>query len=239
MGNGFQPISRIENLDAIVIICYTATVLSLEPALLEFIKSVYSLMQWPGVVALMAIESACIPIPSEVIMPLAGWMLVKEHGLTAIYSLAAGAYGALGCTVGSVVAYVVGIKGGRPFLERYGQYILISRHDLELADRWFERHGDWVIFVTRLLPVVRTFISLPAGIARMHPGKFLVYTFAGSLIWCAGLAYGGFLLGEHWEELRAVMRPFDPLIVAVIIVLIGYYIYRHIRRARSNSSGKS
>jgi membrane protein DedA with SNARE-associated domain len=214
-------------------------VLGLEQALLEFIKSVYSLIQWPGVVALMAIESACIPIPSEVIMPLAGWMLVKEHGLTAIYSLVAGAYGALGCTVGSAIAYIVGIKGGRPFLEKYGKYILISRHDLDLADRWFKRNGDWAIFVTRLLPVVRTFISLPAGIARMHLGKFLAYTFIGSLIWCAALAYGGFLLGEHWEELRTVMRPFDPLIVAVIIVLIGYYIYRHIRRARSNSSGKS
>jgi membrane protein DedA with SNARE-associated domain len=229
----------VRELDAITAICYTATVLSLEQQLLQFIQSVYSIMQWPGVVALMAIESACIPIPSEIIMPLAGWMLVKEHGLTAIYSLAAGAYGALGCTVGSVVAYVVGIKGGRPFLERYGRYILISRHDLDRADRWFERNGDWAIFVTRLLPVVRTFISLPAGIARMHLVKFLVYTFTGSLIWCTALAYGGFLLGEHWEELRAVMRPFDPLIVAIIIALIGYYIYRHIRRVRSHSSGKS
>lgn len=172
-------------------------------------------------------------------MPLAGWMLVKESGLTAIYSLVAGGYGALGCTIGSVIAYVIGIKGGRPFLERYGKYILISHHDLDQADRWFKRNGDWAIFVTRLLPVVRTFISLPAGIARMHLGKFLIFTFTGSLIWCAGLAYGGFLLGEHWEELRAVMRPFDPLIVAVILVLIGYYIYRHIRRIMSNSSGKS
>lgn len=226
-------------LDAIVIICYTATVLALEQALLEFIQSVYSLIQWPGVVALMAIESAGIPIPSEVIMPLAGWMLVKEPGLSAIYSLAAGAYGALGCTIGSVIVYIVGIKGGRPFLERYGKYILISRHDLDQADGWFTRNGDWAIFITRLLPVVRTFISLPAGIARMHLVKFLVYTFIGSLIWCTGLAYGGFLLGEHWEELRTVMRPFDPLIVAVIIVFIGYYIYRHIRRVRSKSSDKS
>ena len=188
-------------------------------------------MQWPGVVALMAIESACIPIPSEVIMPLAGWMLVKEHGLTAVYSLAAGAYGALGCTIGSVIAYVVGIKGGRPFLERYGKYILVSRHDLDLADRWFKRNGDWAIFVTRLLPVVRTFISLPAGIGRMNLVKFTAYTFLGSFIWSTALAYGGYQLGEHWEQLRAVMRPFDPLIAVIIIALLGLYIYRHTRRA--------
>jgi membrane protein DedA with SNARE-associated domain len=214
-------------------------VLSIEQALLEFIQSVYSLMQWPGVVALMAIESACIPVPSEIIMPLAGWMLIKEPGLPSIYNLVAGAYGALGCTIGSVIAYVVGTKGGRPILERYGRYILISRHDLDLADHWFKRNGDWAIFVTRLLPVVRTFISLPAGIARMPLVKFLAYTFTGSLIWCSGLAYGGFLLGEHWEDLRTVMRPFDPFIIAVIVILIGYYIYRHIRQARANSSGKS
>ena len=134
-------------------------------------------MGWPGVVVLMAVESACIPVPSEIIMPFAGWMLIKERALSATVTIAAGAYGALGNTIGSAIAYGVGMWGGRPFLERYGKYVLISKHDLELADRWFMKSGSWAIFASRLLPVVRTFISLPAGIARMHFIKFLIYTF--------------------------------------------------------------
>jgi membrane protein DedA with SNARE-associated domain len=189
-------------------------------------------MGWPGVVLLMAIESACIPLPSELIMPLAGWMLIEKQSLEALYILVAGAYGALGCTIGSIVAYGVGIWGGRPFLNKFGKYVLISRHDLDLADRWFYRSGSWVIFVSRLLPVVRTFISLPAGIARMHFIKFSIYTFLGSFIWCAGLAYGGYKMGEHWEQIRDAMRPFDPLFVALIIILIAWYIYRHLRHSK-------
>jgi membrane protein DedA with SNARE-associated domain len=205
-------------------------VLSLEQELLYFINHTYGLIQWPGVVALMAIESACIPLPSELIMPLAGWMLIKEESLSAVYTLVAGAYGALGNTIGSAIAYGVGMRGGRPFLEKYGKYILISRHDLDLADRWFNRHGSWAIFISRLLPVVRTFISLPAGIARMHFVKFLIYTFLGSFPWSVGLAYGGYQLGEHWERIRTIMRPFDPIIGALIIALIAFYIYRHLKR---------
>ncbi len=209
----------------------------LEQELLHFIEHIYTLIQCPGVVALMAIESACIPLPSELIMPIAGWMLIKEQSLSATYTLVAGAYGALGCSIGSIIAYVVGIWGGRPFLEKYGKYILISRHDLDLADRWFDKSGSWAIFVSRLLPVVRTFISLPAGIARMHLVKFLIYTFLGSFIWCAGLAYGGYQLGEHWEQIRAVMRPFDVPIIGAILVLLALYVYRHIKKARSNHKG--
>ena len=204
----------------------------LEQALLDFISNIYTSMHWPGVVALMAIESACIPLPSELIMPLAGWMLIKEQFLPVTYTLLAGVYGALGCVIGSVIAYGIGMWGGRPFLEKYGKYILISGRDLNLADRWFEKSGDWTIFVSRLLPVVRTFISLPAGIARMHFAKFLIYTFLGSFIWCAGLAYGGYLLGEHWEEIRTVMRPLDPLIGVLIVALIAFYIYRHIKHSK-------
>ena len=203
---------------------------SLEQELLYFISQTYGLIQWPGVVALMAIESACIPLPSELIMPLAGWMLIKEESLSAIYTLVAGVYGALGNTIGSAIAYGVGMRGGRPFLEKYGKYILISRHDLDLADRWFNKHGSWAIFASRLLPVVRTFISLPAGIARMHFVKFLIYTFLGSFLWSVGLAYGGYQLGEHWEQIRTVMRPFDPLIGVLIVALIAFYIYRHLKQ---------
>lgn len=211
--------------------------LTLEQELLSFISSLYQLIQWPGVVLLMAAESACIPVPSELIMPLAGWMLVKERALSASYVLVAGFYGALGNTLGSAIAYAVGMWGGRPFLEKYGKYLLISRHDLDLTDRWFERRGNWSVFVSRLLPVVRTFISLPAGIARMHFIQFLIYTFIGSFIWSLGLAYGGYLLGEHWEQLRTVMRPFDPLVIAILLALMGYYVYRHIKRSAGDRRG--
>lgn len=202
---------------------------SVEQELLYFISYTYTLMQWPGVVALMAIESACIPFPSEVIMPFAGWMLIRDQSLPATYTLVAGVYGALGNSIGSALAYGAGMWGGRPFLEKYGRYILISHHDLDMADRWFNRYGSWSIFLSRLLPVIRTFISLPAGIAKMHFIKFLVYTFLGSFIWSAGLAYGGYRLGEHWEQIRAIVRPFDPIILAIIIVFIAFYIYRHLR----------
>ena len=219
--------------DAMVLICYTPVVASLEQGLLYVISYIYDLMQWPGVVALMALESACIPIPSELVMPLSGWMLIKGRSLPAIHTLVAGAYGALGCVIGSVIAYGVGMWGGRPLLEKYGRYILVSHRDLELADRWFDRYGSWSIFLSRLLPVVRTFISLPAGVARMHFIKFLIYTFVGSLIWCTGLAYGGYYLGEHWEQIRTTMRPFDPLIIAVIIAFIAFYVYRHIKQSKT------
>jgi membrane protein DedA with SNARE-associated domain len=208
-------------------------VTSLEQHILNFVASTYTLMQWPGVVALMAIESACIPFPSEIIMPLAGWMLIDAKSLPAIFVLAAGAWGALGNTIGSVIAYYVGLWAGRPFLDKYGRYVLLSQRDLELSDRWFARSGNWTVFVSRLLPLVRTYISLPAGIARMNIIKFIIFTFTGSFIWSTALAYGGYKLGEHWEELRAAMRPLDPVFIALIVVLIALYVYRHIRHARA------
>jgi membrane protein DedA with SNARE-associated domain len=206
--------------------------LAIEQVILDFIRNTYELIGWPGVIALMALESACIPVPSEIIMPFAGWMLIKEESLAVMFILLAGVYGALGNTIGSVIAYLVGMWGGRPLLERYGKYILVYRHDLEMADRWFVRSGSWSIFVSRLLPVVRTFISLPAGIARMNFVRFLVYTFIGSFIWSVGLTYGGYLLGVHWEQVRSVMRPFDPFFVIIIMAALAFYIYRHVKKAR-------
>jgi membrane protein DedA with SNARE-associated domain len=216
--------------------CYTRRVTGLEQAILDFITATYNLLQWPGVVALMAIESALIPFPSELIMPLAGWLLIRDMSLPVSYVFAAGAYGALGNTIGSLIAYAVGMWAGRPLLDRYGRYILLSQHDLDMTDRWFKRSGGWTVFVSRLLPVVRTYISLPAGIAGMNIIKFTVYTFTGSFIWSTALAYGGYQLGEHWEQIRSAMRPFDPAIIAIIILLIILYIYRHVRRAGGGSS---
>lgn len=188
-------------------------------------------MEWPGVVLMMAIESAAIPLPSELIMPFAGWLLVKERGHGEEWLLLAALFGAIGNVLGSWVAYYVGAWGGRPLVEKYGKYILISRHDLDLADRFFARWGNLAVFGSRLLPVVRTFISVPAGISRMPIVQFTLYTFAGAFIWSLGLAWGGFVLGENWEDLRDWMRPADIPILIVITVLVGWYVYRHVKRA--------
>ncbi len=201
--------------------------------MLDFINHIYNLMQWPGVVVLMAIESACVPLPSEIIMPLAGWILIRNHSLGFQYVLMAGALGALGCVIGSVAIYWVGKAGGRPLLEKYGKYVLITHHDIDLADHWFVKYGALSIFISRLLPVVRTFISLPAGIAETNFGKFTLYTFVGSFIWCVGLAAAGYLLGDHWEQINSAMGHATPVIVAVIVIFIAFYIYRHIRHLKT------
>jgi membrane protein DedA with SNARE-associated domain len=148
----------------------------------------------------MTIESACIPLPSEIIMPLAGWMLVESASLGIGYIILAGFCGAIGNVFGSLLSYWVGDKGGIPFLKRYGKYVLISSNDLQWANHWFIRYGDWITLIARLIPGVRTFISLPAGIAGMNLGKFIIYAFLGSFIWSASLAYGGYLLGQNWGK---------------------------------------
>ncbi|MEO9078648.1 MAG: DedA family protein [Rhodanobacter sp.] len=181
-----------------------------------------------GIVLLMAIESACIPLPSEVIMPFSGYLVFKGSLVLWIVVLA----GAIGCVLGSLVAYAVGAWGGRRLVERYGKYVLISRSDLELADRWFHEHGGIIIFVGRLLPVIRTFIAFPAGVARMPIWRFCLYTFLGSLIWCALLAWIGLKLGQHWDTLAGWFHRFDALILAVLLIAFGLYVWRHVRHLR-------
>lgn len=193
-------------------------------ALASFIIAVISTMGLPGIVLLMAVESACIPLPSEVIMPFSGYLVfLGEHSLWAV-SLA----GALGCVVGSVPAYYLGMYGGRPLIERYGKYVLMSARDLDLADRWFRRHGEATVFFARLLPVVRTFIAFPAGVARMDMRRFLTYTFAGSLPWCLGLAYVGMVMGEKWPTLRGYFHKFDLAIGALLLAAIVWWVRRHL-----------
>jgi membrane protein DedA with SNARE-associated domain len=203
----------------------------IENALLDFITGTYNAIGWPGVIFMMAIESAAIPLPSELIMPLAGWKLIADKSRGLEWIVLAGFFGAVGNTVGSWIAYYVGMYGGRPAAEKYGKYILVSRHDLDLADRFFDKWGNWAIFTSRLLPVVRTFISVPAGISRMPIWQFTAYTFAGAFIWSTGLAFGGYKLGENYEELRNWMRPLDYPIAAVIALAVIWYVYRHIKRA--------
>ncbi|MBI4218724.1 MAG: DedA family protein [Chloroflexi bacterium] len=195
-------------------------------------------MGWPGVVVAMAIESAAIPLPSEIIMPLAGWKLVLERGHGAWWLLLAGFYGAVGNLIGSWIAYAIGAAGGRPLLERYGRYVLITRKDLERADRWFRKRGELTVFVTRLLPVVRTFISVPAGVARMNLWKFSFYTFLGAFPWSLGLAWGGYLLGENWEDLREWMRPADYPILAILAIVVVWYIWHKVREVRREGASE-
>ena len=159
----------------------------------------YDAIGWPGVVFLIAVENASIPFPSELIMPFAGWLLVQEKGASAWLVMLAGFYGALGNLLGSWAAYLVSLKGGRPLLRKYGKYVLVTQEEADRAEEWFSKYGDWAVFFSRLLPLVRTFISVPAGIACMNLWKFSLYTFTGSFPWSLGLAYGGYLLGENWE----------------------------------------
>src|ERR1700761_7776829 len=156
-------------------------------ALSVFIISVISTTGYLGVALLMAIESACIPLPSEVIMPFSGYLV--HTGRFNLFWVAT--VGALGCNRGSLVAYGIGSYGGRPLVERYGSYIFLSEKELHWADEFFERWGDWAVFFARLLPVVRTFIALPAGIARMKQVRFHLFTFLGSWPWCLMLAWVG------------------------------------------------
>ena len=181
-----------------------------------------------GIVLLMGIESACIPLPSEVIMPFSGYLVFQGTLVLWLVVLA----GAIGCVLGSLLDYAVGAWGGRRLAERYGKYVLVSRRDLDLADRWFREHGGIIVFVGRLLPVVRTFIAFPAGVARMPIWRFCVYTFLGSLIWCALLAWIGMKLGQHWDTLGIWFHRFDAVILAVLLIAFGLYVWRHVRHLR-------
>ena len=184
-----------------------------------------STLGYGGIVLLMAIESACIPLPSEIIMPFSGYLVSRgEMNLWLV-----GIAGAVGCVVGSIVAYYIGMYGGRPFIEKYGRYILLSRHDLDLADRWFAKHGEAIVFVSRLLPAVRTFIAFPAGVARMNMTRFIVYTFAGSLPWCLGLAYVGQKLGEFSGARSATAGGSAPARPRIDLIAVQH---SHARAAR-------
>ncbi len=176
-----------------------------------------------GIAALMAAESACIPIPSEIIMTFAGYLAsVKTLSLAGV-TLA----GTLGGVAGSLAAYALGAYGGLPFLRRHGGKILITPHDLDLAHAWFARHGEAAVFFARLLPIVRTFISLPAGVARMPLVPFILYSTAGSALWCGALAWVGLRLGQHWRELAPYMHGIDDVVAAGLGLFLILAVRRH------------
>ncbi|HEY6458499.1 MAG TPA: DedA family protein [Polyangiaceae bacterium] len=208
-----------------------------------FCVYVMATLSYGGIALLMAIESACIPLPSELIMPYAGALSHPDVSaalgaqfhvtLTPFNLLFAAIAGAIGCNIGSEIAYWVGAKGGRPAILKYGRYLLVSKKEIDLADRWFEKRGDIIIFLARLLPVVRTFIAFPAGVARMNRTKFHLYTFAGSLPWCFALAYVGEKLGialldEH-SPLKHFMHRADAVIGLVVVVAGAYFVWSRVK----------
>jgi membrane protein DedA with SNARE-associated domain len=195
----------------------------IDDIVIPFLNQLYGAVGYLGVMIAMAIESAMIPLPSELILPYAGFLVSDPsqiepltHGPWNFWIVVI--FATIGNTLGSLVAYAIGAYGGRPFLERYGRYLLIRPHEIELADSFFAKHGAATVFIGRLLPIVRTFISFPAGVARMPIGRFIVFSTAGAFIWSALLVYAGMILGDNWEAIRTTLQPFD-LAIAVIVVL--------------------
>ncbi|WP_428484693.1 DedA family protein [Rhodopila sp.] len=193
-----------------------------------WVVTIISSAGYLGVAGLMAIESACLPLPSEIIMPFAGY-LVSTGRFNLVFAATAGA---VGCNVGSTVAYFIGAHGGRPLAERWGRYVLLRREHLDRADRFFHRFGGPAVLIARVLPVVRTFIALPAGIARMPQVPFQFYTFVGSWPWCYALAYVGYVLGKRWNtdpRLQAIMHRFDFVVIGLLAIGVAWFVWRQLR----------
>jgi membrane protein DedA with SNARE-associated domain len=204
----------------------------IDQIVIPFLNSLYGAVGYLGVMLAMGIESAMVPLPSELILPYAGFLVSDRaqiepltHGPWEFWVVVVIA--TIGNTLGSLVAYAIGAYGGRPFLERWGRYLLIRPHEIELADRFFERYGAATVFVGRLLPIVRTFISFPAGVTRMPLVPFVLYSTLGALPWSALLVYAGTVLGAHWVDIRHALQPFD-LAIAVIVVaaVVGFIWWR-------------
>jgi membrane protein DedA with SNARE-associated domain len=189
---------------------------------LQMIRDVVASWGYMGVVIMMA----NIPLPSEAIMPTAG-ILVQQGKMN--FHLAALA-GAIGCVLGSIPSYWLGRYGGRPFFEKYGRWLLLKESDLQAADRWVDKYGDWAFFICRMLPVVRTFISFPAGVLKAHFGIFVLFTFVGSLIWCYFLTWVGIKFGENMEMFVDIWHKFDVAIVLVVLAGLGYYLWHHLKK---------
>jgi membrane protein DedA with SNARE-associated domain len=201
-----------------------------------WLSQIYATTSWFGIMIAMAIESCGIPLPSELVMPLGGALIAKKTILSnldpnlAVFIIALA--GAVGCLLGSMLAYFIGYKGGRPLILKYGRYVLLSQHDADKADAFFQRWGSATAFFSRLLPVVRTYISFPAGISKMPFVKFCLYSFLGSLPWCYFLAYAGYLLGPKIEQINSVFHGLDVVIAVAFVLLVAFYIWHHVSNDR-------
>ena len=207
----------------------------IDKIVIPLLSSLYGSVGYLGVAIAMTIESAMVPIPSELILPFAGFLVSDPtklepltHGPWSFWLVVLA--GTLGNTTGSLIAYGIGAWGGRPFLQRYGRYLLIRPHDIELADRFFARWGSQTAFFSRLLPIVRTFISFPAGVARMPLGRFVAYSTAGAFVWSVVLVYAGTVLGSNWGAIRRALQPFDLLIAVVIVAGVAAFVWVHLGR---------
>ncbi len=203
---------------------------------MSFTASIYDALGWPGVTILMALESTIIPLPSEIIMPLAGWKLVLDKGLGHTHIVLAGVYGAVGCLIGSIIEYYIARAGGRHLIKKYGKYILITEKDLTWAERWFDKRGDITVLIGRMIPGIRGFISIPAGVAKMNVTKFMTFTFIGSFPWTLGLAWGGYALGDNYEAIREISRPFDLPILLVVLILIAIFLWYRLKEIKNQSN---
>ena len=207
----------------------------IDQIVIPFLNSLYGAVGYLGVTIAMAIESAMVPLPSELILPYAGFLVSDPsqlepltRGPWSFWPVVIAA--TIGNTLGSLIAYAIGAWGGRPFLERYGRYLLIRPHEIELAERFFDKYGAATAFFSRLLPIVRTFISFPAGVARMPLGRFIAYSTAGAFLWSMLLVYAGTVLGSRWQDIRHALQPFDLLIAVAFVALVVLFIWWRIGR---------
>ncbi len=199
--------------------------------LVEFVTRVISAGGYAGIVGLMAINSAGIPLPSELIMPFSGYLVYLGRFNLVLVALA----GMVGCNIGSAIGYWIGARGGRPFVERYGKFVLMSNHDLDRMGWFFAKYGSVAVLLARMMPVVQTFISIPAGIARMPRLRFHIYTSLGSIIWYTCLAWAGMKLGEKWQtdpRLEQIFHRFHLAVEIAILAAIVWFVWSHVNRAR-------
>jgi len=197
---------------------------------ITWLENVISAMGSWAIIGIMALESCNIPIPSEATLPFAGYLVSIGKMNFHIVSWTS----AFGCLLGSIVSYYIGFFGGRKFVEKYGKYFFVSKEDLEDADKWVDKYGDWAFFICRMLPIIRTFISLPAGILKARKRTFFILTFLGSLIWSYALVYVGVKLGQHLDTVLPIWHKFHGVIIVTCLILGGLYIYKHIKKMKNN-----
>ena len=213
---------------------HTEVLEAIDGIVLPFIDALYSQLGYVGVAIAMTIESAAVPLPSELILPFAGWSV--SRGLIEPLTNSPWSYwgavvaGVFGNTAGSLLSYAIGAYGGRPLVERFGKYVLISAHDLDVAERWFDRYGEATVFFSRMLPIVRTFISIPAGVARMPLWRFLLFSILGAIPWVMLLVWGGMVLGDHWLDLKHSLKGLDYIVAALLLAGVGLFVWRHVKR---------
>jgi membrane protein DedA with SNARE-associated domain len=207
----------------------------IDQIVIPFLNGLYGAVGYAGVLIAMTIESAMVPLPSELILPYAGFLVSDPSQIEPLTKAGWGFWpvvivGTIGNTLGSLIGYAIGAYGGRPFLERWGRYLLIRPHELAAAERFFEKYGAATAFLSRLLPVVRTFISFPAGVARMPLWRFVVYSTAGAFLWSTALVFAGTQLGAHWEDIRKALQPFDLAMVVLVVLAVVAFVWVRLGR---------